>query len=945
MYRYSRHLCLVGAIFLCFLRSVVAEPARIELSAEERQFLKSHPIIRFGTNETWLTYVQKYAKGVLTGADVDILEYVNAATGANILLEAGQWHTIVEKAKRREIDGLATSTPLDERKAFFEFTDPYVREYAVLLVPAQNLEIINSMDDFSGRTVAIQKGNEFFASVIEPFSKIDVLDADSEVESVKMMIGQTADGSFVSTSTYYPIAKTFANYIRIGYVYTERPLEIVYSIRKDWPELVSIINKSLAAMPIEIQKGIYEKWFGIDTTGHSGRSVNVLNTIIVDDYFPYTFVNDQGAPDGFSVDLMKAATKVMGLDLNISVGTWQNAVEALEDGSIDFLPMMAYSVARDQLFDFSAPHTIAYDAIFTRKDTSEIAALGDLTTQKIIVMKNDQTHQYLSAAGIISDDQLILTDSLPDSLRLLASGEGDAAIMPKLVGLIYVDELNLSNLRPSPVVIDAYERQFSVAVSDGNQEILERISQGLSILQETHQYRAIYTRWFGAYEDTVSPLQNALRYLLWPVLFIACAGGILLVWMISLRKQVAARTNHLTLEISNREKAQKALRESEEKLRQSQKLESIGRLAGGVAHDFNNLLTTIIGYSELIAMEQDLNDTMTESIREIRKSADRAAALTQQLLAFSRKQVRTPQLLNLNKLIENSLNMLSRLIPANITIETALSPEIGLISVDPGQIDQILMNIAINASDALIDGGTITIETQEVRLDVNDHQKYPHVTPGKYVEMMMSDTGHGIDEKNLIHIFEPFFTTKEVGKGTGLGLATVYGIVKQSDGFIWADSVIDHGTTFTVHFPVVDHAEEHQVQSPERRRHLGGDETIFLVEDDEPLRTMAKRTLEGLGYTVIVAANGNDAVPVFERMGNSNIDCLVTDVIMPEMGGKALSEELLKKYPLLKTLFISGYTEDLISRDGMLDEGIDFLQKPFTPKKLEEKIRELLDRD
>ncbi|MBT7068533.1 MAG: response regulator, partial [Verrucomicrobia bacterium] len=383
----------------------------------------------------------------------------------------------------------------------------------------------------------------------------------------------------------------------------------------------------------------------------------------------------------------------------------------------------------------------------------------------------------------------------------------------------------------------------------------------------------------------------------------------------------------------------------EEQLLQAQKLESVGRLAGGVAHDFNNLLTTILGYSESIATEDGLDEATMEGVQEIRKSADRATALTQQLLAFSRKQIMQPKHVNLNELIESSEKMLTRLIQSNITFNTELSSALGLIMADPGQVEQVVMNLAINASDAMPGGGTLTIKTQNVCLDASDQREHPEIAPGAYVEIELSDTGHGMDEKTKSEIFEPFFTTKDVGRGTGLGLATVYGIVKQSDGHILVESEPKRGTTFRIYFPALEQGSVQEETSPTRQKAAGGNETILFVEDEESLRKMSKKMLESQGYTVIEATNGSEALAIMEQADRARPDCLVTDLSMPEMGGSELSKRLLQTFPSLKVLYISGYTEDSISHGGVLDEGIAFLQKPFTLHKLLTTIRAVLDAD
>ncbi len=401
----------------------------------------------------------------------------------------------------------------------------------------------------------------------------------------------------------------------------------------------------------------------------------------------------------------------------------------------------------------------------------------------------------------------------------------------------------------------------------------------------------------------------------------------------------------LAKDITGQKQAEKALHESEAKLRQAQKMEAIGRLAGGVAHDFNNLLTAIIGYSDLMLMESDSSCINTECIIEIKAAAARATSLTQQLLAFSRKQMLQPKTINLNALISNLKKLLARLISEHIELTMELDSELGAVKADPGQMEQAIMNLAINARDAMPMGGKLTLETKNIYLDESYKHTHPEVIPGRYVMLAVSDTGHGIDKNTKERIFEPFFTTKERGKGTGLGLSTVYGIVKQSGGYIWVYSELNHGTTFKMYLPQIEENEKYQEYAQQvKAAPKGGTETILFVEDEETLRNMAGKILKKHGYTVIQAGNGRAALEMMAEPGNSKIDLLVTDVIMPEMNGKALSKKLIDKYPHLKVLFISGYTDNVIVHHGVIDEEVEFLQKPFSLQSLVQKVRDVLER-
>ena len=398
----------------------------------------------------------------------------------------------------------------------------------------------------------------------------------------------------------------------------------------------------------------------------------------------------------------------------------------------------------------------------------------------------------------------------------------------------------------------------------------------------------------------------------------------------------------LAHDVTKRRVTEEALRKSEEQLRQSQKLEAVGRLAGGVAHDFNNLLTVITGYSDLLLRKIEGEDPMRSKVGEIKKAAERAANLTRQLLAFSRKQVLEPRVMVLNETVAEMDKMLKRLIGEDVELVTVLDPQLRSVNVDPGQIEQVLMNLCVNARDAMPEGGKLTVETGNVYLDSAYALSHGSVRPGWYTMLAVSDTGHGMDAETQERIFEPFFTTKETGKGTGLGLATVYGIVKQSGGNIWVYSEPGHGTTFKVYLPAVEEeaVEEANAAVPHVPR---GTETILLVEDEEAVRALLQDILEAEGYTVLVAHDGHDALRECERH-EGPIHMVMTDVVMPRMSGRELVERLGGgKCAHVKVLYMSGYTDDAIVRHGVLDEGVSFLQKPFTPDAALRKVRETLD--
>ena len=381
----------------------------------------------------------------------------------------------------------------------------------------------------------------------------------------------------------------------------------------------------------------------------------------------------------------------------------------------------------------------------------------------------------------------------------------------------------------------------------------------------------------------------------------------------------------------------------EEQLRSAQKMEAIGSLAGGVAHDFNNLLSVILSYTDFSINALRDEDPLKPDLLEVKKAADRAAVLTRQLLAFSRKQVLQPVALSLNQSVAGLDKMLQRILGEDIDLVRRLAPELGLTLADPGQIEQVLMNLVVNARDAMPAGGKITIETSNMEIDEEYAARHLAVKPGPYVQLAVTDTGCGMDEQTRARIFEPFFTTKELGKGTGLGLSTVFGIVKQSGGNIWVYSELGRGTTFKVYLPRDLSATTATAIKPATvPRSSMGTETILVVEDEEALLKVALRALGAAGYTVLTTADGREAL-LLSAQHAGHIHLLLTDVVMPHMSGTVLAQEVLKKRPTIKVMYMSGYTDDSIVHHGVLDAGTRFLAKPFTSADLARKVREVLD--
>jgi PAS domain S-box-containing protein len=1160
-----------------------------------------------------------------------------------------------------------------------------------------------------------------------------------------------------------------------------------------------------------------------------------LRTIIVPDYFPYSFINDKGMPDGFSVDLATAVVHAMDRTLEIGVDTWEHAREALEKGAIDFLPMMAAFPLREQFFDFSVPHTMAYDAIFLRKGAPRITSLDDLSGKTIILMNKDSAHDRILASPIANTIKLIPVDSLSDGLQLLASGKGDAAIMPKLVGLLLLRNLNIDNIEETPFTIDSFKRPFSFAVRKGNTALLESLSQGLSIVNLKGQYREIYDKWFGVLAPPGLPWKVVLTYIAGILGACLVAGALLLLWSLSLKKLVKQRTQTLESEIAVRKQTEAALRESEERfslameatndgvwdwnlltndvfrspgffsmlgfqpeevkgnfdewknlvhpddlgrvlkilneyfagiretyevefrmfrksgepiwvlsrgmvahrdsqgmpvrmvgthtditgrklaeealrysdsqkqaildgipanlafvnekleiqwvnkaaadsvglmpsqmvgrkchefwagsadpcdgcptaralktkksehtimvtpdgrvwdevgepvfddrgriigvveialdvtemkqmqaqleteraqlrtvvetipdlvwlkdpdgvyltcnppferfmgakkadivgktdyeffsrhladsfrehdriaveaggpsineewvtfadngqrglletiktpmhdkdgtllgvlgiarnitaarkaeatqkrlataieqaeeavlitdvagiiqyvnpaavrtsgysseellgqtphifssgehdetfyrqlwktikggstwsgrlinkrkdgslyheeatispvkdaagkivnfvavmrditeqvqlsqqLQQAQKMEAVGILAGGIAHDFNNILQVGLGYSELMLDDEEFPPKFEDDLRKVYESAKRGADLVQRLLTFSRKTAWKPVLLDLNRHIAEISKMLGRTLPKMMAIQLLPGENLAPINADPTQMDQVLINLALNARDSMPEGGMLTFETANIELDADYARIHVDARPGRFVRLTVADTGSGMDGTTMEHIFEPFYTTKGVGEGTGLGLAMVHGIVKQHGGHISCSSEAGRGTTFHLYFPALSGEVQPKVTSITAPL-APGTETVLLVDDEESVRELGSRILAKSGYSVLEAPNGEMALEIYLEH-QDRIALIILDLMMPGMGGPECLKEILKINPAAKVLIASGYPSETMTKKCSDLGTKGFVAKPFNFEKLLLQVRRALD--
>jgi len=523
---------------------------------------------------------------------------------------------------------------------------------------------------------------------------------------------------------------------------------------------------------------------------------------------------------------------------------------------------------------------------------------------------------------------LEITDQYAEQQARRESEERFRQIAENIGEVVWMEDAEHSKIL---YVNPAYERVFGLTVESayddlGNWEnlvhpddrdVIQKLLRSNSSLDQDLEYRII-TR------------ENSLRWIRSRVFPIHDAAG------------TVYRYVGIAEDITRKKEAEQSLKESEEKLRQSQKMEAVGRLAGGIAHDFNNLLTAILGYTEMLQLNVSPDETAGLCVQEIKKASERAARLTQQLLAFSRKQILEPKKIDLNRLIVDLQKMLLRLLGEDIHLKTKLGSEIGCVRADPGQIEQVVLNLAVNARDAMPKGGELSIETSRVHTSRERWLTKNDMITGWWFRLRIGDTGHGMSQEVLKHIFEPFYTTKEKGKGTGLGLATVYGIVKQNGGQITVQSRRNRGTKFDIFFPILDGRGCEDTERSFREGSLQGQETVLVVEDEDAVRNLISQSLQEFGYTIFSAENGTEALNLCKEKKAPSLHLLLTDVVMPDFSGVELARRIREIKPDIRTLFISGYTNDTVENHGVLKEGAYFLQKPFTPVELARMVRTVL---
>ncbi len=997
--------------------------------------------------------------GQADGFSVDLMREALEKIGRTVEFRTGTWTEVRGRLERGEIHALPLVGRTPEREVAFDFTVPYLTLHGAIVV-RQDSSGLNGFDDLRGKRVGVMRGDNAEEFLRRGDYGVGLITTPTFSDAFRLLATNGCDAVVVQTL----VARRILQETRLKNLKVlDQPIpgfsqQFCFAVRKGDHATLALLNEGLSlAIADGAYRRLHARWF-------ASMELPSDRALIIGGgrYFPpFKYLDEQGRPCGFDVDLTRAIAREAGLNVRIQLGNWPDAVEALRQGEIDAIQGLFYSQERARFLDFSPRYMVVNCVSVMRRDAGPMPeAIESLAGLDLVVQAGDVILEELRTRGIQARVTTVATQE--DVLREVAEGRHLCGLAARPCALYFVHKHGWSNLVHSGQAL--YSADYGYAVAKGRQALLASISEGLTAVKASGEYQKIYDRWFSSYEPEPVKWLDALKYVAYvavPLLLIALLA---IVWSWNLRRQVATRTadlhqvvdalaesekkhrllaeqtldmiwamnkdliftyanpaterltgytpdafigTHLskhfdeahlveimkiiaqeiakgpdhsgvilesrilhrdgssvpievhgrvifdeagnpvllqgtTRDISERREEEAKHASLQAQLLQMQKLDSVGRLAGGVAHDFNNLLMGIMGYTELCRDLVMDNPPALELLDAVLKEAKRSANLTRQLLAFARKQTVAPKVLNLNDAVANMLTMLPRLIGENIDVAWLPAADLHPIKIDPSQIDQILANLCVNARDAITGTGRITIETAQASVTDDYCKQHAETLPGDYAVLTVSDDGCGMDQETLSHMFEPFFTKKNVGEGTGLGLATVYGIVKQNNGFINVYSEPGKGTTFRVYLPVSPEALAALPAPVPDTKSIGGSETILLVEDEKSIRDSMGLFLQQLGYTVL-SAESPDAALRWVAEQAKPIDLLVTDVVMPGMNGRELSDRLRAEHGALRCLYLSGYTANVIAHRGVLEENVHFLSKPCSLNELARTIRGILD--
>src|SRR5215831_10004219 len=650
---------------------------------------------------------------------------------------------------------------------------------------------------------------------------------------------------------------------------------------------------------------------------------------------PFEVRGADGNATGIAVDLVNQAARRRGIALQWVF--WNQSSEAaLISKSVDLWPLITVTPSRRKVLYISEPYVQNEHCLLVRDDMPYYK-VEELATAKIGMA--NVSIDLVNLRRVLPSAPPVPRLKIKDVLEDVCLQNSDAAFMDRFTAIAaLLLQTGCGGHKLRWISVPQVRSDLGVGSTFEFRAVADAIRQEIGVLAEEGKLARVFEQWGYMSGQDVASVESLLNARRREVRLIAVTLVFALMFVLA-----CWQTLRLTRERDRARKTEAALRESQERYMQAQKMEGIGRLAGGVAHDFNNLLTVINGYSDLVFHQLTETDAKRSQVDEIRKAGARAAELTQQLLAFGRKQVGRPRPLNLNSVVEESEKMLRRLLCEDVELITRLDPSLGLVTADPVHVHQVLINLAVNARDAMPNGGTLVIETANAPLDTGQASAQSEFRSRPAVLLSVSDTGIGMDEETRKNIFEPFYTTKG-NKGSGLGLATVYGIVQQNQGWIDVSSDLGKGSVFRIYLPRTEGTDKPASSAPVVAAQLNGSETVLVVEDQEEVRSFVVKALAGYGYRVLQAAEGSQALTMAECHSGA-IDVLLTDVVLPGMNGRELANRFRIVRPDTKVIYTSGYTQDLIAHRGVLHDDISYIPKPYTADQIAAKVREALGKD
>jgi ABC-type amino acid transport substrate-binding protein/CheY-like chemotaxis protein/nitrogen-specific signal transduction histidine kinase len=865
------------------------------------------------------------------GFSVELLRAALGKMKYAVSFQVGEWNAIKAKLAEGDLEVLPLVGRTPEREELFDFTFPYMTMHGTIVVRADNQDI-NSLHDLVGKRVAVMKGD----NAEEYVRRINLDAVINTTDTFKNALVQLANGNFDAVIMQrLPALELINRHNLANLKITGNPLEgftqsLCFAVQKGNSELLSILNEGLAiAMADGTFNHLHAKWFAAPGALAS-RRIKVGGD---HNYPPYEFINANGEPEGFNIDLIRAVADKLNINIDIQLGPWSETVTALEEGKIDLLAGMFYSPERDQRFNFSPAHSLVSHVVVAHEDAPEARNLTQLQNRNIAVQRGDIMHERAMEFGY--KDNLVLTDNPEEALKMVARGEIDYALMARLSALYWINKEKIKNVRVSEQSILTPEYCFAT-LPRGNY-LLQIFNHGMSELKATGTYRDITQKWLDPLDQDAIDRQMLIRtsvYIAAPILALL---GFSLLWTYTLRKRVAQQTMALQTQIHERIKA-------EEKLHQKFKMEAIGIMAGGIAHNFNNNLAIILASLDLAQHERSNPNKVERLLSNARTATLRSRDLVQQILTYSHRGSTEKQALDLSATVEETVSLARSTIPTSVDINLSIASEAcsALTHANEGQIQEAILNLCNNAVYAMDEKGEIDISLDKVWVGESVIPAPYECESGNFLRLMVQDDGCGIDQDSLDKIFDPFFTTKDVGQGTGMGLATVQGMIKQLGGFINVTSSPGVGSTFELYFPLVDAPDNLEKSPALQDKPRGGQGKILVVDDEEILVALLQEQLESLGYEVASITSSTEAVELF-RANPEHFDLVISDQTMPGLTGVEMLTRFKEIRPEIRTIICTGHS-------SKIDEGkstelrIDaYLRKPVELPDLDETVRKVLD--